>query len=399
MANNNSLLQSFHELVNNDAQRRSRACAALLKHLSESQAQFESIADVRGGGGAAAAMAVGGALGGRPCCNDLSYAVNRLLRGLSSSNLSSRQGFSVALAEVLIDFEPFVTTTAVVEGLLRETQTSNKGSSKSEQRDAVLGRIVGVSALIKAGRLDCKKNEEAAVHAAAFISEMITAAKKRSWLAPVAIENLCAILDKSTYRAWKSHLSSVVNPLIPSDASEWTASELAIAIAMDAVYSTWVPVHSGQKPKKSKSDAKTDSFDSAPTVPEAVKTLRNILASSTTTTSRLSSLSAASFSSSAGYPIVHPLWMRLFSRYQSLGVLRSYSDDAALSIKVGGSENAFAEFSNMWRVLVDESLCNSSALGKALSASLLTAIVPLACHSPQVVMSILSPNLVKLMTQ
>jgi flagellar biosynthesis regulator FlaF len=89
--------------------------------------------------------------------------------------------------------------------------------------------------------------------------------------------------------------------------------------------------------------------------------------------------------------------MRLFSRYQSTGVLISSTDTEVTAHTPTDVE--IDEFSNMWRTLIDDSLCNSNSLGKALSASLFSMIAPLARHNQKVVTAILSPNFVKLMTQ
>lgn len=70
---------------------------------------------------------------------DLQYCVERLVRGLGSNRKGARQGFSVALTELLATF-PQVTAGQVLALVDRHLQPA--GSAKAEVRSLVLTRIL-----------------------------------------------------------------------------------------------------------------------------------------------------------------------------------------------------------------------------------------------------------------
>ena len=85
-SDNARLLQLFWDLSRAEPVARATAAATLLAALGEQQAAF-----VAANQAAAAA-----------CCPNLTYALDRLISGLASSNGSSRQGFAGALVEVCL---------------------------------------------------------------------------------------------------------------------------------------------------------------------------------------------------------------------------------------------------------------------------------------------------------
>ncbi len=92
-SDNARLLQLFWDLSLAEPVARATAAATLLAALGEQQAAF-----VAANKAAAAATA---------CCPNLTYALDRLISGLASSNGSSRQGFAGALVEVCLGYGDF----------------------------------------------------------------------------------------------------------------------------------------------------------------------------------------------------------------------------------------------------------------------------------------------------
>jgi len=74
-------MELYDELASNDEQRRATAAATLVKKIAE-----------------------GHKSGNAEKGTDLTYALSRLLRGLSSGRESARLGFSIALTEVVPKF-------------------------------------------------------------------------------------------------------------------------------------------------------------------------------------------------------------------------------------------------------------------------------------------------------
>ncbi|KAJ3162784.1 hypothetical protein HDU86_003758 [Geranomyces michiganensis] len=84
------------------------------------------------------------------CAQDVSYGIKRLLRGLPSSRDGARQGFAVALAELLQSLH-FLDTKTVLTMLNKLTQT--EGAKGQEEREVLFGRIFGMMAICQAGML------------------------------------------------------------------------------------------------------------------------------------------------------------------------------------------------------------------------------------------------------
>ncbi|KAJ3154275.1 hypothetical protein HDU89_008342 [Geranomyces variabilis] len=84
------------------------------------------------------------------CAQDVSYGIKRLLRGLPSSRDGARQGFAVALTELLQGLE-FLDTNTVLTMLIKLTQT--EGAKGQEEREVLFGRIFGLMAICQAGML------------------------------------------------------------------------------------------------------------------------------------------------------------------------------------------------------------------------------------------------------
>ncbi|KAF9426046.1 DNA-directed DNA polymerase [Podila epigama] len=85
------------------------------------------------------------------CHPEVVYALKRLIRGLPSDREAARQGFSLALTELLIGLK-FLTAKIVLELLLRFTEIKNFMKGK-EERNQMFGRIFGFMSIVQSGML------------------------------------------------------------------------------------------------------------------------------------------------------------------------------------------------------------------------------------------------------
>ncbi|PFH34688.1 hypothetical protein BESB_067210 [Besnoitia besnoiti] len=88
-------------------------------------------------------------LSGTSACEDLQYAANRLLAGLTSPRACVRQGYSVALLLLLLLFKKEIPREKVLTAL--EQHTSTAKVLPSEVKDLLLGRLFGYAVLQKTG--------------------------------------------------------------------------------------------------------------------------------------------------------------------------------------------------------------------------------------------------------
>ncbi|KAG0348544.1 DNA-directed DNA polymerase [Podila humilis] len=85
------------------------------------------------------------------CHPDVVYSLKRLIRGLPSDREAARQGFSLALTELLIGLN-FLTVKIVLELLFRFTEIKNFMKGK-EERNHMFGRIFGYMSIVQSGML------------------------------------------------------------------------------------------------------------------------------------------------------------------------------------------------------------------------------------------------------
>jgi len=92
-------------------------------------------------------------LGGDVAKTELAYTLRRLVRGVQSSRQCCRQGFSLALAEVLHAFPRELQT---VLQLLEQTSELQAGLRSGEQKERLLGKLLVYVAILQAGSLKAK---------------------------------------------------------------------------------------------------------------------------------------------------------------------------------------------------------------------------------------------------
>mmetsp|Transcript_2525 Transcript_2525/g.3906 ORF Transcript_2525/g.3906 Transcript_2525/m.3906 type:complete len:1368 (-) Transcript_2525:36-4139(-) len=123
------LLQRFHDLAEVDEEVRCRAAVGVREDLTGSTND-----------------------------DDLQYTLRRLVRGVQSSRQCCRQGFSLALSEVLAAFPGELSR---VLDLIRQHTELQVGLKHSEMKDRLLGRLFSYAAVLQA---DCLKSCTSSLH-------------------------------------------------------------------------------------------------------------------------------------------------------------------------------------------------------------------------------------------
>lgn len=93
------------------------------------------------------------------CSEDLCYTVKRLIKGLSSSRDSARQGFSAALVYFIIYSYRFVLKSFPniknenIINLFKEILVTSHGSKRQEKKDIIFAQVFAVIVLYRSKRI------------------------------------------------------------------------------------------------------------------------------------------------------------------------------------------------------------------------------------------------------
>ncbi|KAJ2795836.1 DNA-directed DNA polymerase, partial [Coemansia guatemalensis] len=148
----------------------------------------------------------------RICAGDVSYAVKRLIKGLASSRDGARQGYSVALAELLARMECI--SVKVVLDLLWKNTEATKSMSGQDQRDMRFGRIFGMMAVVQSGILT--RQSTTTVELRKMVMELTAIGTKKSYLREVAYATLTSMV-----------------PLVSKLSFRDEAVEMMVSVALD----------------------------------------------------------------------------------------------------------------------------------------------------------------------
>ncbi|KAL6041087.1 DNA-directed DNA polymerase [Balamuthia mandrillaris] len=250
MALQGGILERFWELANLDPAKRHSGAKELIGSLVELQQRSEKTAAA-----------------GTECCQELTYSVKRLVRGLASSREGARQGYALALTELLHTF-PIVTIDSVFK-LIDENLIPSNNAKGQEEKDAHFGNLFGLLSIIRSQRLNLiqttpsahqqnghsekpkkqkkqKKGEEkeettggeAADEKEKLAEEVVRRlfelSSKKSFLAEVCHCAISGFLEQLTQRCFETHvLPLFLQHVLPEGKkpSELSPESLALAIA------------------------------------------------------------------------------------------------------------------------------------------------------------------------
>ncbi|KAI7903361.1 DNA polymerase phi-domain-containing protein [Cokeromyces recurvatus] len=140
------------------------------------------------------------------CASDVSYAVRRLLRGLSSSRQGARQGFSLALTELLAMVD-LIATKLVLDLLFQYTERT-KSMSGDETRDMLFGRLFGLMSIVAAGMIS--RSSTSTEDILRIVESLHEMAKCKSYLAEVCHH---VVINLLPYLKDTKHESEVVEKI------------------------------------------------------------------------------------------------------------------------------------------------------------------------------------------
>eukprot|EP01134_Creolimax_fragrantissima_P002139 CFRG2139T1 len=325
------VLSFFWDLASVDNNSRVVSAHGLINALSDAQAAIEG-SDV-------------------VVCGELDYCVKRLVRGVASSRLAARQGFVVALTEVLMSF-PVIKISDVMKQMDVSLAVSG-GMKGQESRDNMFGQVFGYSALLRSGR--CSSEEVQRI-----VELIMSLSTQKTYLKPACAYIIVSAIKESPS---KSHFETVILPkLLPAFAQEkWSVETLAFALSTQRAHPDmdYATLFKGWK-------------DPYLLHQSNFSHLQSVLVQSTEVTQ-------------SG---IHYIWKVL------LDELLSEDGIAAKSKKI--------DFEMFWRVVVDEGLLRSSSHDrKFIGLQLFNEIVPgvptklVACMMTPTLMRMLINNLSK----
>ncbi|CAM9220010.1 unnamed protein product, partial [Sphacelaria rigidula] len=299
---------------------------------------------------------------------DAAYAVKRLVRGVCSSRDSARQGFASCLAEVLHvlpNNEP--TTAAILEQILSVTTTTSSMKS-AEERELMLGRLIGVSALALSGRLG--KDKDSAAGALKAVSELYP---RRKWLGQAAGE-ACLLVTSKAFEG-EGEFAGVALPLLAplfkrkdgvalEQMPDLTSNQLMLALGLRSVMRA-----RGLEPQKDETLKET--------LPPCLRSHR---------APKAQDMMAALKQSASVFPKVHSVWGHL---WDDIGLAPVGQPRAILSSK------RLKRLADVWSTVVDGTLTSTSLNNRGFAILLLKQVlqrVPAAG-----VWHVLSPSIVRIM--
>ena len=156
------------------------------------------------------------------CCAQ--YAVKRLVRGLGSAREGARQGFALALSELLTVF-----SSIPVSEVLDQIKTAHPVSSKvkgQQDRDALFGRVFGLMAVVRCGRVDSSDATDIAECCAQLINI-------KTFMPSVCAAVLVELCDTVDTAAVTKHLVQPLKQVVCLKPSEYTGSTLQLLLHLE----------------------------------------------------------------------------------------------------------------------------------------------------------------------
>lgn len=197
-----AFLKLFWTLAESDRAARTQAAAALLGFLRElDHDAAEQAAQVQ-------------------------YTLKRLVRGLASSRDAARQGFSTALAGLLADFAAQLPL-ADARAKLHDAMQVSSAMKGMEQREHMFGRLFGLLALHRSGRL--AQDAELQV---AIINELLEMAQWKKWFREACFEAALSILADVPKQRFVADVAAPMAAALSGEVAEFNADQVLLAVGV-----------------------------------------------------------------------------------------------------------------------------------------------------------------------
>ncbi|KAJ2782186.1 DNA-directed DNA polymerase [Coemansia interrupta] len=167
------------------------------------------------------------------CASDVAYALGRLIKGLASPRDGARQGFSMALAELLARI-PCISVKLVLSMLWKHTEATNSMKGQ-EQRDMRFGRIFGLLAVVQSGIIG-RREGTTAVEMRKMVMELAAIGAKKSYLREVAYVTLAAMVPTLGLFPFRKELIAMFVSVALSEGAIETPDELLLALRLRSTY-------------------------------------------------------------------------------------------------------------------------------------------------------------------
>ncbi|KAJ2743680.1 DNA-directed DNA polymerase [Coemansia sp. BCRC 34301] len=169
----------------------------------------------------------------RICASDVSYAVKRLVKGLASPRDGARQGYSIALSELLSRINCI--SVKVVLDLLWKYTMATKSMKGQEQRDMRFGRIFGLMALLQSGIVS-RAGTTTSVEIRKIVVELAAIGAKKSYLREIAYVTLASMVPMLSGFAGRDELITMFVAVALDKGSIETPDELYLAMQLRRQY-------------------------------------------------------------------------------------------------------------------------------------------------------------------
>eukprot|EP01133_Synstelium_polycarpum_P012113 gene12113-14170_t len=244
MKKKDDILQCFYDIVSSDEATRIKGIATLISTLQELQEVFrpEHHADVSK---YVPKVIERVKIDDDKFSPELNYTIKRLVLGLSSSRDFTKMGFSLALTELLNAF-PVVQVQWLFDTLAGEMDLTGRSMP---EREACFGRLFGIMAIIKSGRIDSaivtmaptkssiyNYNAPDSSHMAeCLIEQLIYISKKRAAYTELAYEVLSSLIDVLAESNFDK-IFPFIKPIIPTSIEDYTPEILVLLFSMTKSY-------------------------------------------------------------------------------------------------------------------------------------------------------------------
>lgn len=138
---------------------------------------------------------------------DTPYALKRLVAGLASSNDAARQGFAVALTQLVALLPADSPQARNILAQVFDQTTPKQGADPREERDLYFARLMGLHALVRSGVLVRPGPDSTQDRWQECLGGLVSLANKKTWIREpsywVVCDALQALCDAPDSLEWK----------------------------------------------------------------------------------------------------------------------------------------------------------------------------------------------------
>ncbi|EFA77551.1 DNA polymerase V family protein [Heterostelium album PN500] len=179
---------------------------------------------------------------------ELNYSLQRLVGGLASSRDITKMGFSLALSELLNSL-PVISISWFIRYLTTAMDTT--GASGFSEREALFGRMFGLMAVIKSGRIDKELIRRAPTKSSIYnanqpidtdniiesiLEQLIYISKKRAVYTELAYEVITALTEQIQTDQNFDKLLPFIKQLIPENIDDYTPDLILLILSLSNNY-------------------------------------------------------------------------------------------------------------------------------------------------------------------